>query len=41
VIAATHDDHYFHLASRVLKMEDGQLLPHFPPGRERLSETAS
>jgi cyclic peptide transporter len=28
IIAATHDDHYFHMASRVLKMEDGRLLPH-------------
>jgi putative ATP-binding cassette transporter len=41
VIAATHDDHYFHLASRVLKMEDGKLLPHVVPVREQLVETAS
>ena len=27
VIAATHDDHYFHIADRVLKMENGMLLP--------------
>src|SRR5204863_8769099 len=25
IIAATHDDHYFHIADRVLKMEDGQI----------------
>lgn len=25
IIAATHDDHYFHLADRILKMEDGKL----------------
>jgi cyclic peptide transporter len=42
VIAATHDDHYFHLANRVLKMEDGKLLSHqATPIRERLSETVS
>lgn len=41
VIAATHDDHYFHLASRVLKMEDGRLMPSAPPARERFSEAAS
>jgi len=27
VIAATHDDHYFHCADRVLKMEYGNFLP--------------
>src|SRR6185369_12872646 len=37
VIAATHDDHYFHLASRVLKMEDGKLLPYLVvPAQEQL-----
>jgi putative ATP-binding cassette transporter len=25
IIAVTHDDKYFHLADRVLKMESGQL----------------
>ena len=28
VIAATHDDHYFHLADRVLKMSEGKLEVH-------------
>ncbi|WP_224360457.1 cyclic peptide export ABC transporter [Hyalangium versicolor] len=28
VIAATHDDHYFHLADRVLKMSEGKLEPY-------------
>ncbi len=28
VIAATHDDHYFHLADRVLKMTEGKLEPY-------------
>lgn len=28
VIAVTHDDHYFHVADRVLKMEEGQLVPY-------------
>lgn len=34
VIAITHDDHYFHLADRLLKMEGGQLyaLPVPAPG---------
>jgi putative pyoverdin transport system ATP-binding/permease protein len=27
IIAATHDDHYFHVADRVLKMENGQFVP--------------
>lgn len=27
IIAATHDDHYFHAADRVLKMEYGEFLP--------------
>lgn len=27
VIAVTHDDHYFHIADRVLKMTDGQIEP--------------
>jgi ABC-type siderophore export system fused ATPase/permease subunit len=26
IIAATHDDRYFHVADRVLKMEMGQLV---------------
>lgn len=25
IIAVTHDDHYFHIADRVLKMDDGQM----------------
>lgn len=34
VIAATHDDHFFHLADRVLKMSEGKLEPyeHHPRG---------
>ncbi|ATB42411.1 cyclic peptide transporter [Cystobacter fuscus] len=28
VIAATHDDHFFHLADRVLKMSEGKLEPY-------------
>jgi putative ATP-binding cassette transporter len=28
VIAVTHDDHYFHVADRILKMEEGRLLPY-------------
>lgn len=27
IIAATHDDHYFHVADRVLKMEYGRFIP--------------
>lgn len=30
VIAATHDDRYFHLADRVLKMEDGRFVDSAP-----------
>jgi putative pyoverdin transport system ATP-binding/permease protein len=26
IVAATHDDHYFHVADRVLKMEDGKFV---------------
>lgn len=28
IIAVTHDDHYFHVADRVLKMDEGKLLPY-------------
>jgi len=28
VIAVTHDDHYFHVADRVLKMDDGKMVPY-------------
>jgi putative ATP-binding cassette transporter len=28
VIAATHDDHYFHLADRILKLDFGQIVPY-------------
>lgn len=28
VIAVTHDDHYFHVADRILKMEEGKLFPY-------------
>ena len=28
IIAATHDDHYFHIADRVLKMEDGKFVEY-------------
>ncbi len=28
VIAVTHDDHYFHVADRILKMEEGRLFPY-------------
>jgi putative ATP-binding cassette transporter len=34
VIAATHDDRYFHLADRVVKMEDGRFVDS-GPGRTR------
>jgi putative ATP-binding cassette transporter len=27
IVAATHDDRYFHVADQVLKMEDGKLMP--------------
>jgi putative ATP-binding cassette transporter len=33
VIAATHDDRYFHLADRVLRMEFGQIEQEGDPGR--------
>lgn len=33
VIAATHDDRYFHVADRVLKMEDGRFVESGPAGR--------
>jgi putative pyoverdin transport system ATP-binding/permease protein len=26
IVAVTHDDHYFHVADRVLKMEDGKFV---------------
>ena len=35
VIAATHDDHYFHLADRVLKMSEGKLEVYEQHPRER------
>jgi putative ATP-binding cassette transporter len=28
IVAATHDDHYFHVADRVLKMEDGKFVEY-------------
>lgn len=28
IIAVTHDDHYFHVADRVLKMDEGKILPY-------------
>lgn len=31
VIAVTHDDHYFHVADRILKMEEGRLAPYTTP----------
>lgn len=31
VIAVTHDDHYFHVADRVLKMDEGKLLEYSKP----------
>ncbi|MET0406638.1 MAG: cyclic peptide export ABC transporter, partial [Cystobacter sp.] len=37
VIAATHDDHYFHLADRVLKMNEGKLEPYEQHPRARPS----
>jgi ABC-type siderophore export system fused ATPase/permease subunit len=30
VIAVTHDDHYFHVPDRVLKMDSAQLFPFHP-----------
>jgi putative ATP-binding cassette transporter len=29
VIAVTHDDHYFHVADRVLKMDEGKMVEYF------------
>lgn len=34
VIAVTHDDHYFHTADRILKMEYGRLLPEETVGAD-------
>ena len=31
IIAVTHDDHYFHVADRVLKMDSGKLLDYTDP----------
>jgi putative ATP-binding cassette transporter len=28
IIAVTHDDHYFHVADRVLKMDEGKIFPY-------------
>ena len=41
IIAATHDDRYFHVADRVLKMEMGQLISDTTMirGRRRLDRT--
>jgi putative ATP-binding cassette transporter len=37
IIAVTHDDHYFHVADRVLKMDEGKLLPYDAPHNARPS----
>ena len=31
IIAVTHDDHYFHVADRVIKMDNGQLVEYASP----------
>ncbi|EOE7079576.1 hypothetical protein U9655_001926 [Enterobacter asburiae] len=31
VIAITHDDRYFHLADRLIKLESGQIVEHTSP----------
>ncbi len=28
IIAVTHDDHYFHVADRILKMDEGKMMPY-------------
>ena len=28
IVAVTHDDHYFHIADRVLKMDEGKIFPY-------------
>jgi putative ATP-binding cassette transporter len=30
IIAVTHDDHYFHVADRVWKMDEGKIIPYTP-----------
>jgi putative ATP-binding cassette transporter len=35
IVAATHDDHYFHIADRVLKMEDGKFVDYVVRARRR------
>jgi putative ATP-binding cassette transporter len=34
ILAATHDDHYFHVADQVHVMEYGKLAPYQPPRRQ-------
>lgn len=40
IIAATHDDRYFHVADRVLKMEYGRIIDERKPGEEKEGRTA-
>jgi len=35
IVAATHDDHYFHIADRVVKMEDGKFVDYVVRARRR------
>ena len=44
IVAVTHDDHYFHIADRVLKMDEGKIFPYdkaeadFPHTKEGLND---
>lgn len=40
IVAITHDDHYFDLADRILKMDGGQLVEMHGEERARISENA-
>ena len=40
IIAATHDDHYFHVADRILKLDDGRLVPFTDATAQSPSTTA-
>jgi putative pyoverdin transport system ATP-binding/permease protein len=39
VLAITHDDKYFHLADRIIKLDYGQLVPDVPPTPARIAAT--
>ena len=41
VLVITHDDRYFHLADRLVRLESGKLLaPEQPDGTEEVLKTA-